>query len=348
MPFRSRVFQLAKDPDHPHEYQDSCRTDGARSVAVIADGVSSSIFSAQWADLLTAAVLACPPDPDRPESFAPWLQELRKQWSQSIDTSSLAWFQRAKLPQGAFSTLLWLEVSPVENASAGFGAERVLARAIGDSCLFHLRGGELVRTFPMQQSAEFQADPIVLGSVDLKRDHLLGFGRMDEFCYPDDLLVLCTDALAEWAMRRYEENDPPDWDACWDVSDDDWAAEIVELRSRREMRIDDTTLALLRVVPQEVPTKPAAKTPPPRRAAQPAVEAPVAEEPLAEALPAAESDSGSALDFLDTETVRKVKSVSEQVAKQIDQTSEEVLRTVQNLGKKAWEKYRDKFRPKGK
>ena len=54
------------------------------------------------------------------------------------------------------------------------------------------------------------------------------------------------------------------------------------------------------------------------------------------------------MDFLNEDTVRKVKSVSEQMAKQFDQASEEVFRTVQKLGKKAWDKYRDKFRPKDK
>ena len=99
----------------------------------------------------------------------------------------------------------------------------------------------------------------MLGSVDLKRDQLLSSPALDEFCYADDLLILCTDALAEWALRRYEENDPPDWDACWDVPDEDWAAEIVELRQRRELRYDDTTLALLRVMPQEASSRQTSK-----------------------------------------------------------------------------------------
>ena len=31
-----------------------------------------------------------------------------------------------------------------------------------------IRGGELVRSFPLETSAQFEADPIVLGSVDRK------------------------------------------------------------------------------------------------------------------------------------------------------------------------------------
>ena len=155
--------------------------------------------------MLVDAVMAGVPDPNLAEAFAAWLNEQRQAWTEQIDTSTLAWFQRAKLPLGAFSTLLWIQVVETDRDQPGaFGAYRLRGFAIGDSCLFHVRRGELVRSFPLQTSAEFQADPLVLGSIDLKRDHLMRFTALDELCYPDDLLVLCTDALAEWAMRMHE------------------------------------------------------------------------------------------------------------------------------------------------
>ena len=105
------------------------------------DGVSSALFSGPWATILAEAVVADPPDPTDAEAFACWLQERRKLWAASIDTTGLAWFQRAKLPAGAFSTLLWIGVLQQEEAQTGaFGGCRLVGHAIGDSCLFHVRG----------------------------------------------------------------------------------------------------------------------------------------------------------------------------------------------------------------
>ena len=130
-----------------------------------------------------------------------------------------------------------------------FGAYRLRGFAIGDSCLFHVRGGELVRSFPLETAAQFQADPIVLGSIDLKRDHLMQFTMLNELCYPDDLLVLCTDALAEWAMQAARGGRRrPTGTAAATMPEADWQAQIAELRQPRHIRYDDTTLVLLRVL----------------------------------------------------------------------------------------------------
>lgn len=248
MPFESRVFQLAKDPEHPEEYQDAYGLDAARGIAAVADGVASSIFARRWAGILAEATVADAPDPNDKQAFGHWLGLRRQAWSEGIDVDSLAWFQRAKLPLGAFSTLLWIQVSPAEEERPGaFGAHRLRGFAIGDSCLFHVRHGEVLRTFPVQKAAELEADPLVLGSVDLKRDRLLKFVTLDGLCYADDLLVLCTDAVAAWALRLAESGNPPAWDDYWNIPQGDWQDEILRLRNQGEMRYDDATLVLLRV-----------------------------------------------------------------------------------------------------
>jgi len=279
MPLHARTFQLAKDPEHPQECQDAFQIDAERGIAAVADGVASAIFSGPWARLLTEAVVAEPPDPLNAASFAPWLQAQRQRWSQGIDTSGLAWFQKAKLPLGAFSTLLWVQVLPLEQQDEGaFGAMRLQAFAIGDSCLFQLRAGELVRSFPIQQASEFEADPIVLGSVDLKRDQHMQFLTLDERCYEDDLLVLCTDAIAAWALQLQEAGDEPPWDAFWNMTDEEWAAEVNDLRQQGVMRYDDATLMLLRVTRQAVETAEPEPAPAGSEAAQ-VVRAEIVDEP---------------------------------------------------------------------
>ena len=62
MYFQSKTFWLAKDASQAEQYQDAFALDAARGIAAIADGVSSSLFSAPWAKILTEAVVAGPPD----------------------------------------------------------------------------------------------------------------------------------------------------------------------------------------------------------------------------------------------------------------------------------------------
>ena len=255
--FVSRVFTLAKDAGFPEENQDCCRVDAARGAAALADGVSSAIFSRLWAEILVAAVLDAAPDPLERESFARWLAERRTDWQQRIDASRLAWFQKPKLRAGAFSTLLWVEIVPAE----GCPAWRLRGWAIGDTCLFLVREGQLVRRFPIHQVADFQRDPMVLGSVDLNRDGALSFDCIDEPCLPDDLVVLCTDALAEWALKREELLGPPSWAAYWEMPEAAWVEEIKALRNERSIRFDDTTLVLLRVARQSASRPPATVVP---------------------------------------------------------------------------------------
>jgi len=261
--FEQRSFQVPKDPEHPEQNQDALAVNPQRGTAAVADGVASAIFSRRWAELIAQAAVADPWQPTG-DGFAGWLSELRREWSDSIDTSGLAWFQRAKLPTGAFSTLVWAVVGEpddghepptgvggAESPPAGprtFGGYRLRAWAIGDSCLFHIRHGELLRAFPVGNLAEFDQNPMALGSVDLGRDNSLQFEHLDVPCYPDDTILLCSDAVAEWLYRAHEAGDPPDWAHFLELDENAWQQWVDYLRQQRAMRYDDATLLVLRLL----------------------------------------------------------------------------------------------------
>ncbi len=360
MRFDSRLFTLAKDPEQPGAYQDACCIDTEHHIAAIADGVSSALFSGPWAAILAEAVVADSPDPGDPDVFGAWLRRQRERWAASIDTSSLGWSQKAKLPTGAFSTLLYARVCPVDDAGAGrggvlaervggagrrsgsaervggaFGGYRLVAFALGDSCLFQVRGGELVRSFPLETSAQFEADPVVLGSVDKKRDHLLEFAILDEMCYPGDELILCTDAVAEWAVRCYEHGEGPVWSDFWQMSEDDWRSGVVWLREERQMRIDDATMLMLRVADDRLETQ-AGDEQPQKHSAEPESDP----QPGVPGAPEAEESSG--LEWIQSAS-KDLKSISEHVAEQVDHASEQVLKGLRGLKDRALKKYRETF-----
>jgi hypothetical protein len=248
MRFESRDFGLAKDAERPEENQDAFRADAARGIAAIADGVATALFAGQWARILTEATVVEPPDPGDKNAFAAWLARRREAWNAQIDVSQLAWFQKPKLREGAFSTLLWVEITPIdERDRQPQDPWRLRAFAVGDSCLFHHRGDQLLRAFPVERAEELEADPVVIGSIDLNRDELVDFKSYEGLCRPGDVLVLCTDAVADWALRNREAGRAPVWEDYWERPEQAWQEEVIGLRRERQMRYDDATLLLLRV-----------------------------------------------------------------------------------------------------
>ena len=243
--FQHRVFRLAKDAEQPQADQDAMAVDQIRGIAAIADGVSSTLFAGPWARLLAEAVVAEPPQLDDPQSLQQWIGPLREAWEEGVDEDSLAWHQKPKLRNGAASTLLWIELEP---ASPGSPSQHTLrAFAMGDCCLFHVHQGQVVRAFPLEASSDFDIDPDVLRSRTSAGDQSLAFHTLADHCEQGDLLVLCSDALAAWALVELESGRSPEWESFWHFSEEQWNKKIHSLRTNGLIRFDDTTLVLLRI-----------------------------------------------------------------------------------------------------
>ena len=97
---------------------------------------------------------------------------------ESIDPEALAWHQKPKLAQGAHSTLLWIQLEPDDSDAEP--TVKLHCWAIGDCCLFHVRDGQVLRAFPMEQSELYTATPATL-SMDGARS-MKAMGRRE--CAP--------------------------------------------------------------------------------------------------------------------------------------------------------------------
>jgi hypothetical protein len=243
----SRVFWMPKDPGFAEEYEDAYGLDADRGRAAVADGVASAIFSGIWARILTSAAVADAPDVTS-SSFWDWLADRRREWSEAIDPANLTFFQRGKLQQcgGAFATLLWLEWQSQEDKIDW------KCIALGDSGLLHVRDGGLLSAFPIAVADELHADPLTIGSMSRSADRFLEFRSAAGEARDGDYLLLTTDAILGWALRRYEAGLPPDWNELWNWSDDAFAESVRSWRDERAIRADDTTLIMLRVEPREL------------------------------------------------------------------------------------------------
>ncbi len=208
----TQTFWLPKAGNSEAEYEDAFwPTEPADALPLngfrcaIADGATETSFSGAWANLLTQRWFDENGDLAQFLAALPTLQE---QWGSQIGSLAMPWYAEEKARSGAFSSFLGLclfDALPESDWPA-----RWEAVAIGDSCLFQIRGGGSV-AFPLRHAAEFNNSPYLLSTVSQGiedvSEHLSILGGK---CLPGDVFYLMTDALACWFLRLSEEGEPAD------------------------------------------------------------------------------------------------------------------------------------------
>jgi serine/threonine protein phosphatase PrpC len=242
--FQRKTLWLPKDLGHDNEYQDAYALDAREGIAAIADGVSSSMFARRWAQILTRGIVEEAEVVLDPEQLSEWLSSRREEWSESIDEAALAWHQKAKLRDGAHSTLLWMSLSPADEAET----YHLTAHNIGDCLLLHCRDDELLASFPFDSADQFNQETPALCSIGPNDDATPSIETFETECQVGDLLVLCSDAFGAFALAQQESQSPIDWHALWQQSQEDWSDEIQTLRDESQIRFDDTTVVMLKLL----------------------------------------------------------------------------------------------------
>ncbi len=205
---RWRSFTLVKDGNAPEEYEDALAANPSTGRFAIADGASESSFAGLWAKLLADGFVAS----GGRRTTVDWLTPLQERWAQQVDPLALDWFGEEKRSAGAFATFLGLSLKkPPDGSNEG----RWKAMAVGDACIFQVRGDALLTAFPMSASADFGNRPALLCSRSGARELAERWSRAREYIgkwQAGDRFLLMTDALAQWFLRRAEAHDKP-WDA---------------------------------------------------------------------------------------------------------------------------------------
>jgi hypothetical protein len=238
-----QAHHLQKAGNGPEEYEDAYAIDSAAGRFAIADGASDSYDSGRWSRLLVDAFMTDAPPAD-PAGVRAWLAAPARAWGAALDGAALPWNHQAKARLGAHCTFLGVEIDRAGPRSAGAvagGAWRALA--IGDACLFQVRAGILRAAFPLESTTAFGTSPALLTTNPAYRgagvDHL-ATAKGDLRC--GDTLILATDALAQWFLRRYEQGGEP-W--CDLPSGADFPAFVAAERAQHRLRNDDLTLLVV-------------------------------------------------------------------------------------------------------
>jgi len=215
----------------PDENEDAYALNPAVGRYAVADGVSTAARPEVWSSLLVQAFA----EGSDNVFDAAALHGLAEQWRAQTIGPDLPWYAQEKLSQGSSATFLGLRV---DHASGEFSAE-----AVGDTCLFHVRGPRLLCSYPLTDSRDFTNTPAQLSTTARRQPspaRLFGHAR------PWDQLVLATDAMSKFLLLVHERR--RQFPALIDLVTGSHFAEYVELhRSLQRLDNDDTTLCVVTV-----------------------------------------------------------------------------------------------------
>jgi hypothetical protein len=228
------AYRLPKQGSADAECEDAYAGDPRAGRFAVADGASESAFARPWAESLAQGYV------NHPGPWSGWLPAARAAWQGRFDGEDMPWYVEAKFQEGAFATLLGLTLG--RRPGPG-GRLSWRALAVGDSCLFQVRGDRVRRAFPVKRAADFGSRPALVASrprpPQLPRCRRLlarGTWRIG------DVFLLMTDALAQCFLAEVETGGRP-WDRLTSVRcPAEFAALVDDLRATGRLRNDDTTL----------------------------------------------------------------------------------------------------------
>jgi protein phosphatase 2C-like protein len=233
------VFRLPKDGSSRAEYEDAIAWNRSHRRFAVADGASASAFARLWAQLLVRAYVRGQLSAQNLEDD---LAPLQARWSEDVEQRDLPWYAAEQARRGAFAALAGLTLDH---------DGRWTALAIGDCCVFQMRGAALVSATPLTEPEAFNNRPLLVGSRAMCNRQLRCAGAIVESggeWQPGDTFLLMSDALAAMFLRAGAAFEALNFERTA-AGFHQW---VCELRAQRELRNDDVSLLWL-ALPTDAP-----------------------------------------------------------------------------------------------
>ncbi|MBI5959323.1 MAG: protein phosphatase 2C domain-containing protein [Chloroflexi bacterium] len=248
MHISAHTFWMPKAGNRADEYEDAFAHTPLQDTSVpeflcaVADGATETSFSGLWAQLLAAAFVERRLVGIDPATIARLSDDWRNQIAERTHDKPLPWYAEEKLQSGAYSSLVGLYLAPPRYWRAV---------GVGDSCLFQLRRGKIIRAFPLMESAQFNNRPALI-STNAEGNRALVPVTVEGDWRDDDCFLLMTDALAQFFLAQREQLSRLLWMPLRDKflrlrSQPAFDEMVIRLRHDRVCRNDDVTLVRVRV-----------------------------------------------------------------------------------------------------
>jgi hypothetical protein len=218
----------------------------------VSDGATSSPDSRSWAYILVGESQTFGSERKK---FLEGLPALKLKWKAKWEeykshqlTTTSDWFVEQSLERPNAATFCSITFE-ADSTHGGCGL-KWKALAIGDSCLFHFRAGELVLSFPLDDVAGFTDHPTLVRSCGDANN----FGaddnnitEKDGTALRGDTFVLATDAIAEWILAHVDNNNDYQRKILQLSRDSDFEKLVLDERAAGRLKDDDSTLVVIGV-----------------------------------------------------------------------------------------------------
>lgn len=238
------VGTCAKEPDRPEANEDAYAFSANRQRLALSDGASESYDSQFWARLLVRKFAD-------DSVFGPeWMDDAISAYQAEHNFAAMSWSQQLAFERGCFATLLAVEYDETRRRATLFG--------VGDSVAVLVVGRELVRAWPLDHPDRFKERPTLLSTLGAHN----AFTQASDFnslvrleldlqLFLDPTLLCMTDALGEWTLRMANEQPERLSELLAVRSEEELAALVAAERVAKRMRIDDSTLVILKFNQEE-------------------------------------------------------------------------------------------------
>lgn len=244
-----KIYSIAKSAMVKDSNQDACAVSRNKRYYAIADGVGEGVFSDIWANMVVQYFCESPIKIGRPNQYnlsleddvtiRRWLSPIRSRMAKKVRLSIKGMsilIQDKWRDKGTGCTFLGLK----------FFNRKFRAYSVGDCNLFHIRGQELLHSFPLKSSKDFGSVPEQISTKFSQRNIDLNFVAFEYTI--GDVLILATDAISQWLLAEYERGQPQ-WNLILNIRDHQFFEEIInDLRHRPRNRLHDDDVTVLTII----------------------------------------------------------------------------------------------------
>lgn len=238
--------------------QDNFSYNEAKNCFAIADGATQSFYSSIWSKLLVDYFCENP-QIDK-NNWQEWLELIQQKWLEEVKAelekaksgNNFAWieiYNGLERSKSATSTFIGLQF--IENQAK--------ISIVGDSCLFIFQGNQLIQTYLLKKSTDFNNQPEYFGSRSKNNDDYepefldieLKYKQHSDKLY----FVLATDALAEYIFK-YTEQQRDILTTLLTIQEFENFVKSARQDDTIKMKNDDVTLMILEVSDGEIVSLP--------------------------------------------------------------------------------------------